>query len=219
MLCRLFSFQSVGAKLCHKIQSELWRMICNLWRYGLGKALAWESTVPLSSHFAIFPQVQAPTHRATCFAAQVAFVLGASVVFSCSAKVETCHVLHPWTVMWRTAVQPLPPKNLRQFASRDLDGVFDGVWVSGFWLLPAAISLATFWCLLFKVSVGTNKRSRAFRCHNEAPTNSRNFKRSDWIKTGNHHATSWIIYMIIYNICIYIHIVCYFQSLWSGVYW
>ena len=142
--------------------------------------------------------VQVPIHPATCFAAQVAFVLGTRV-FIRSTKVEICHVLHPWTVMWRTAVQPLPPKNLRRFASRDLDGVFDGVWVSGFWLLPAAISLATFWCLLFKVSVGTNKRSRAFRCHNEAPTNSRNFKRSDWIKTGNHHATSWIIYMI-YNI-------------------
>ena len=38
-----------------------------------------------------------------------------------------------------------------------------GVLVSGFYLLPAAaaISVATFWCLLFSVSVGTNKRSRA----------------------------------------------------------
>ena len=128
--------------------------------------------------------------------------------------------------MWRTAVQPLPPKNLRSFASRDLDGVFDGVWVSGFYLLPAAaaISVATFWCLLFKASVRTNKRSRALSWNNEAPTNSRNFKRSDWIKTGNHHATSWIIYIIwflIYNInvYIYIHVVCYFQSLWSVFYW
>ena len=41
--------------------------------------------------------------------------------------------------------------------------VFDGVWVSGFCLLPAAaaISLTTFWCLLFKASARTNKRSRA----------------------------------------------------------
>ena len=140
----------------------------------------------------------------------MAFVLGASVVFSRSAKVERCHALHRWTVMWRTAVQPLPPKNLRRFASIDLDGVFDGVWVSGFYLLPAAaaISVATFWCLLFKASARTNKRSRALSWNNEAPTNSRNFKQSDWIKTGNHHATSWIIYMIyniIYNICIYIY--------------
>ena len=36
-----------------------------------------------------------------------------------------------------------------------------GVLVSGCYLLPAAISVATFWCLLFSVSVGTNKRSRA----------------------------------------------------------
>ena len=68
-------------------------------------------------------------------------------------------------------------------------------WCLGFWvlyLLPAAaaISVATFWCLLFKVSVGTNKRSRALSWNNEAPTNSQNFEQSDWIKTGNHHATS-----------------------------
>ena len=67
--------------------------------------------------------VQVPIHPATCFAAQVAFVLGTRV-FIRSTKVEICHVLHPWGVMWRTAVQPLPPKNLRRFASRDLDGVF-----------------------------------------------------------------------------------------------
>ena len=67
----------------------------------------------------------------------------AARVFSRSTKVERCHVLHPWTVMWRTAVQPLPPKNLRRLASIDLDGVFDGVLVSGFYMLPAAISVAT----------------------------------------------------------------------------
>ena len=133
-----------------KIQSELWEMIYNLWGHGLGKALAWESTVPL----------QVPTHRATCFAAQVVFVLGASLVFSCSAKVETCHDLHQWTVMWRTAVQPLPPKNLRRFASRDLDGVF-GFRGSTRYLQLQQFHLQLFDFWVFEASVRTNKRSRA----------------------------------------------------------
>ena len=90
-----------------------------------------------SSHFTLcnISIVQVPTHRATCFAAQVAFALGASLVFSRSTTVETCHALHPWTVMLRTAVQPLPPKNLRRFASRDLD-----VFLGCFWVLTVTCS-------------------------------------------------------------------------------
>lgn len=36
-----------------------------------------------------------------------------------------------WTMKLRKEAQRRPPKSLRRFASRDLHGVFDGVWVSG----------------------------------------------------------------------------------------
>ena len=82
--------------------------------------------------------MQVPIHQATCFAAQVAFVLGASLVFNRSTKVETCHAqqCRAWHV-----------STLRCFALRVLHAVFGNVGFSRSVQLHQFL-MQFFWCLL-----------------------------------------------------------------------
>ena len=53
-------FNQLEQSYATKIQTELWRMIYNVWGHWPGNTLAWESTVPLSFHFATVPWCKFP---------------------------------------------------------------------------------------------------------------------------------------------------------------